>query len=94
MGSLVSRMMNMLYTRKMDVVLVGLASAGKSTLLGVISEGAAVAETSPTIAMNVKIVKKGGVQMKCWDLGYVHYYCCDTFYIYIYIYIYLHPTYT
>lgn len=71
MGSLISRLMNTLYLRKMDVVIVGLASAGKSTLLGVISEGTAVPETSPTIAMNVKIVKKGSVQMKMWDLGYV-----------------------
>jgi GTPase SAR1 family protein len=26
-------------------------------------------ETCPTIGLNVKMVKKGGVQMKCWDIG-------------------------
>lgn len=26
-------------------------------------------ETCPTIGLNVKLVKKGGVQMKCWDIG-------------------------
>ena len=26
-------------------------------------------ETAPTIGLNVKMVKRGGVQMKCWDLG-------------------------
>lgn len=31
--------------------------------------GGAAVETAPTIGLNVKMVKRGGVQMKCWDLG-------------------------
>ena len=42
--------------------------SGKTTLLSVLSSGQPV-ETAPTIGLNVKMVKKGGVQMKCWDLG-------------------------
>ena len=26
-------------------------------------------ETVPTIGLNVKLVKKGNVKMKCWDIG-------------------------
>jgi ADP-ribosylation factor-like protein 8 len=42
--------------------------SGKTTLLQVLSDGTP-AETAPTIGLNVKMVKRGGVQMKCWDLG-------------------------
>ena len=61
-------MMNALFTKKLEVVLVGLENSGKTTLLQVLSNGAPV-ETAPTIGLNVKMVKQGGVQMKCWDLG-------------------------
>lgn len=60
--------MNALFTKKLEVVLVGLENSGKTTLLQVLSNGAPV-ETAPTIGLNVKMVKHGGVQMKCWDLG-------------------------
>ena len=60
--------MDMLYTRNLEVVLVGLENSGKTTLLNVIGGGAPV-ETAPTIGLNVKMIKRGGVQMKCWDLG-------------------------
>lgn len=42
--------------------------SGKTTLLNVMAMGHPV-ETCPTIGLNVKLVKKGGVQMKCWDIG-------------------------
>lgn len=49
-------------------MLVGLENSGKTTLLQVLSEGNPV-ETAPTIGLNVRMVKRGGVNMKCWDLG-------------------------
>ena len=42
--------------------------SGKTTLLNVMAMGTAV-ETVPTIGLNVKMVKRGGVNMKCWDIG-------------------------
>lgn len=60
--------MNMLSSKKLEVVLVGLENSGKTTLLQVLSDGSPV-ETAPTIGLNVRMVKRGGVQMKCWDLG-------------------------
>lgn len=68
MGNMFKRLMQSLSTKKLEVVLVGLENSGKTTLLQVLSDGTPV-ETAPTIGLNVRMVKKGGVQMKCWDLG-------------------------
>lgn len=48
--------------------IVGLANAGKSTLLNVLADGSSV-ETAPTIGLDVKFVKKNNVSIKAWDLG-------------------------
>lgn len=63
-----SKLLGMLYSKNLEVVLVGLENSGKTTLLNVISMGHPI-ETCPTIGLNVKLVKKGGVTMKCWDIG-------------------------
>jgi Arf/Sar family protein len=68
MGAMYSYLMSLLYSKKLEVVLVGLENSGKTTLLQVLSDGNPV-ETAPTIGLNVRMVKRGGVQMKCWDLG-------------------------
>ena len=68
MGGLLSGLLDRFFTKKLEVVLVGLENSGKTTLLNVMSAGHPV-ETGPTIGLNVKMVKKGGVQMKCWDIG-------------------------
>jgi Arf/Sar family protein len=69
MGGVLKRMMSLFYSKKLEVVLVGLEKSGKTTLLTVLADGVSPADTAPTIGLNVKMVKKGGVQMKCWDLG-------------------------
>lgn len=43
-------------------------NSGKTTLLSVLASGEPV-ETVPTIGLNVKVFKKGKVNMKCWDIG-------------------------
>ena len=48
--------------------IVGLANAGKSTLLNVLADGKS-ADTAPTIGLDVKLVQRENVTMKCWDLG-------------------------
>ena len=68
MGALLSRLLSLFYTKKLEAVLVGLENAGKTTLLHVLAMGYPV-ETCPTIGLNVKLVKKGGVSMKCWDIA-------------------------
>uniref|UniRef100_A0A7S2RSV3 Uncharacterized protein n=1 Tax=Rhizochromulina marina TaxID=1034831 RepID=A0A7S2RSV3_9STRA len=68
MGALLQRMLDSFYTKKLEVVLIGLENSGKTTLLNVLAHGAPM-ETVPTIGLNVKLVKQGGIQMHCWDLG-------------------------
>jgi len=68
MGALMAKMLDAFYAKKLEVVLVGLENSGKTTLLNVLAAGRPV-ETCPTIGLNVKLVRKGGVQMKCWDIG-------------------------
>ena len=68
MGALWAKLMSAFYSKKLEIVLVGLENSGKTTLLSVLSEGHPV-ETCPTIGLNVKLVKRGGVTMKCWDIG-------------------------
>lgn len=58
----------LLFSRKLEVVIVGLGNCGKTTLLHVLSDGVPV-QTVPTVGLNVRMIKKGGVQMKCWDLA-------------------------
>jgi ADP-ribosylation factor-like protein 8 len=100
MGQLLSSLLEIFYTKKLDIVVIGLEnryvfvfrhscrnhsvvgtsltlvlhsillhlSSGKTTLLSVLAHGEAV-ETVPTIGLNVKVFKKGKVNMKCWDIG-------------------------
>ena len=68
MGALFTKLLDAFYAKKLEVVLVGLENSGKTTLLNVLAAGRPV-ETCPTIGLNVKLVRKGGVQMKCWDIG-------------------------
>ncbi|GKY97434.1 hypothetical protein MPSEU_000701900 [Mayamaea pseudoterrestris] len=68
MGQLLSNLLDIFYTKKLDIVVIGLENSGKTTLLSVLANGRPV-ETVPTIGLNVKVFKKGKVNMKCWDIG-------------------------
>ena len=62
MGAAFRKLVSRLWTKKLEVVLVGLENGGKTTLLQVISNGSPL-ETAPTIGLNVKMVKRGGKKM-------------------------------
>ncbi|KAF8291266.1 putative ADP-ribosylation factor-like protein [Trypanosoma cruzi] len=69
MGNLVARLRELFSSeRKLEMCLVGLENSGKTTLLNVLSVGHPI-ETFPTVGLNVKMVRKQGVQLKVWDLG-------------------------
>eukprot|EP00163_Fabomonas_tropica_P033045 TRINITY_DN852_c0_g1_i2.p1 TRINITY_DN852_c0_g1~~TRINITY_DN852_c0_g1_i2.p1 ORF type:complete len:136 (+),score=24.49 TRINITY_DN852_c0_g1_i2:243-650(+) len=68
MGQVLQKLLSVFYTRKLDLVLVGLENSGKTTLLNALASGYDV-DTVPTVGMNVKSIKKGRVKMKIWDLG-------------------------
>ena len=69
MGGLFAKMRDLFGgSRKLELCVVGLENSGKTTLLNVLSVGHPI-ETFPTVGLNVKMIKKGGVAMKCWDLA-------------------------
>jgi ADP-ribosylation factor-like protein 8 len=51
-----------------DNISSGLENSGKTTLLNILASGEVV-QTAPTIGLNVKSFRKGGVNMKAWDIG-------------------------
>jgi Arf/Sar family protein len=68
MGNIFGPLLKSLYSKKLEVAIVGLENSGKTTLVNILSGGSQI-ETAPTIGLSVKMIKKNGVQMKCWDLG-------------------------
>ena len=65
MGNLFEKLKNFFSTSKIEVCMVGLENAGKTTLLNQLSLGDP-SFTVPTVGLNVKTVKKGGVTMKVY----------------------------
>lgn len=53
----------------MELTIVGLPAAGKSTLVNVITSGSGQEDTIPTVGFNRRTVKKGGVSINLWDVG-------------------------
>ncbi len=65
----VSWIKSKLWTREIEISIVGLQNAGKSTLMGTLATGGFNEDTIPTIGFNYKRMKKGKVGMNVWDLG-------------------------
>ncbi|EAA35590.1 hypothetical protein GE21DRAFT_2600 [Neurospora crassa] len=57
------------WATEMDVTMIGLQNAGKTSLLRVISGGEFTLDSIPTVGFNLKRVQRGHVTLKCWDLG-------------------------
>jgi len=57
------------WATEMDVTIIGLQNAGKTSLLRVLAGDEFTIDSIPTVAFNKKEVKKGHVSIKCWDLG-------------------------
>jgi len=53
----------------MELTLVGLQSAGKTTFVNVISSGKYSEDMIPTVGFNMRKVTRGNVTIKVWDIG-------------------------
>ncbi|KAG6001462.1 hypothetical protein E4U43_001311 [Claviceps pusilla] len=62
-------LLRMFWALEMDVTLVGLQNAGKTSLLRVLSGGEFTLDSIPTVGFNMKRVQQGHVSLKCWDIG-------------------------
>jgi ADP-ribosylation factor-like protein 8 len=68
MGGVISSMLDALFSKSLEIVIVGLDGAGKSTLINVLCAGAA-GETAPTVGLEVRQFRKGNLKIKAWDLA-------------------------
>ncbi len=68
MGNLFEKLKNFFSTQNMEIVMIGIENSGKTTILNQLSMGNP-SITAPTIGLNVKQFKKGGINMKMWDIG-------------------------
>lgn len=73
MTALVRKIYDMLlrlfWATELDVTMIGLQNAGKTSLLRVLAGGEFTIDSIPTVGFNMKKVQKGHVTLKCWDLG-------------------------
>lgn len=60
-SKLISWFKSKLWTREIEISIVGLSNAGKSTLMGTLADGGFNEDTIPTIGFNFKRMKKGKV---------------------------------
>ncbi|RYR11230.1 hypothetical protein Ahy_B05g079696 isoform C [Arachis hypogaea] len=58
-----------LATQEMELSLIGLQNAGKTSLVNVVATGGYSEDMIPTVGFNMRKVTKGNVTIKLWDLG-------------------------
>jgi len=57
------------FAKELEITLVGLQNAGKTSLVNVLAAGQFSEDMMPTVGFNMKKVKKGNVTLKLWDIG-------------------------
>ena len=57
------------FNRELEISIVGLQNAGKTTLVNTMTTGTFEEDTIPTIGFNFRTIKKGKINLKLWDLG-------------------------
>jgi small GTP-binding protein len=70
MGGWISSIANWISgKREVRVLILGLDSAGKTTILKFLSLGTPVTTTTPTVAFTLETVEVGKLRLQIWDLG-------------------------
>lgn len=57
------------WTKEMEITVLGLQNAGKTTFVNVIASSPFYENMRPTVGFNMRRVRKGNVVIKVWDLG-------------------------
>jgi len=60
---------NMFFSKELELSILGLQNAGKTTFVNVLANNKFDEDTIPTIGFNYRKLKKGKVEFKLWDLG-------------------------
>jgi ADP-ribosylation factor-like protein 8 len=60
---------SLFFNKELELSIVGLQNAGKTTFVNVLANYKFDEDTIPTIGFNFRTIKKGKVSFKLWDLG-------------------------
>ncbi|WOK94008.1 ADP-ribosylation factor-like protein 8A [Canna indica] len=60
---------SLFFKQEMELSLIGLQNAGKTSLVNAIATGGYSEDMIPTVGFNMRKVTKGNVTIKLWDLG-------------------------
>ena len=60
---------SLFWKEEMELTLVGLQHAGKTTFVNVIASGDFYEDMIPTVGFNMRKISKGNVTIKLWDIG-------------------------
>ncbi|GBG86745.1 hypothetical protein CBR_g41810 [Chara braunii] len=67
--ALLNWLRSLFFKQEMELSLIGLQNAGKTSLVNVIATGGYSEDMIPTVGFNMRKVTKGNVTIKLWDLG-------------------------
>ncbi|TID22387.1 adp-ribosylation factor family protein [Venturia nashicola] len=59
-------LLRLFWATEMDITMIGLQNAGKTSLLRVLAGGEFTIDSIPTVGFNMKRVQKGHVTLKCY----------------------------
>lgn len=60
---------SLFFKQEMELALIGLQNAGKTSFVNVVATGNFNEDMIPTVGFNMRKVSKGKVSIKLWDLG-------------------------
>jgi len=60
---------SLFFNKELELAILGIQNAGKTTLVNVMANNQFDEDTIPTIGFNFRKLKKGKVEFKLWDLG-------------------------
>ncbi|KAK4430426.1 ADP-ribosylation factor-like protein 8c [Sesamum alatum] len=68
-ASFLNWLRSLFFKQEIELSLVGLQNAGKTSLVNVVATGGYNEDMIPTVGFNMRKVTKGNVTIKLWDLG-------------------------
>jgi ADP-ribosylation factor-like protein 8 len=69
MGNFFSWVQDLFWSQEMEIAILGLSAAGKSSFVHVVDTGHFEDELPPTLGFNIHSVKRNAVTIKVWDMA-------------------------
>jgi ADP-ribosylation factor-like protein 8 len=69
LDSIIAFLRSLFFRKHLEICVVGLQSAGKTSLVNVLSVGQFSTEMVPTIGFAMKRITQGNTTIKVWDIG-------------------------